>query len=130
MEIRYYDVSIEEIVETLRRALSGLPEVLVAILFGSATRRRFVRDIDVAVYFKSKPDLMDVIRLSGYLEDLIHIPVDVVPLRYSPPNLRLKALSEGVRLVVRDGGLLASLMAQALSECEDVEIKLRELRGR
>ena len=61
---------------------------------------------------------------------MIHIPVDVVPLRYSPPSLRLKALSEGVRLVVRDGGLLASLMAQALSECEDVEIKLRELRGR
>lgn len=123
--IKYYEVSSEEVAERLREALSALPEIQLAFLFGSVTRRRIVRDVDVMVYFKSEPDLRDIIRLSNLLEDSIGIPVDVVPLRYAPPKLRLKAMLEGVRLLVRDEGLLYRLMTCALSEAEDVEIKLR-----
>jgi len=125
LRIKYYEVSVGEVAERLREALSALPEIQLAFLFGSVTRRRFVRDVDVMVYFKSEPDLRDVIKLSNLLEDLVGVPVDVVPLRYAPPKLRLKAMLGGVRLLVRDESLLYRLMACALSEAEDVEIKLR-----
>ena len=125
MRIKYYEVSVGEVAERLREALSALPEIQLAFLFGSVTRRRFVRDVDVMVYFKSEPDLRDVIKLSNLLEDSVGVPVDVVPLRYAPPKLRLKAMLGGVRLLVRDESLLYRLMACALSEAEDVEIKLR-----
>lgn len=125
MRIKYYEVSVGEVAERLREALSALPEIQLAFLFGSVTRRRFVRDVDVMVYFKSEPDLRDVIKLSNLLEDSVGVPVDVVPLRYAPPKLRLKAMLRGVRLLVRDESLLYRLMACALSEAEDVEIKLR-----
>jgi len=125
LRIKYYEVSVGEVAERLREALSALPEIQLAFLFGSVTRRRFVRDVDVMVYFKSEPDLRDVIKLSNLLEDSVGVPVDVVPLRYAPPKLRLKAMLGGVRLLVRDESLLYRLMACALSEAEDVEIKLR-----
>lgn len=127
MRIKYYEASSDEVAERLREALSALPEIQLAFLFGSVTRRSIVRDVDVMVYFKSEPDLRDIIRLSNLLEDSVGIPVDVVPLRYAPPKLRLKAMLEGVRLLVRDERLLYGLMTCALSEAGDVEIKLRSL---
>lgn len=126
MSIRYYEVSVSEAAERLRRVLSGMPEVRIAVLFGSVTRRKFVRDVDVGVCLSSKEDLEDIIRLAGVLEDALEVPVDVVPLRRAPPKLRLKALLNGMKLVVRDKKLYAFMLSKALSEAVDVDLKLRE----
>jgi hypothetical protein len=47
-------------------------------------------------------------------------------LRRAPPKLRLKALLDGVRIVVRDNRLYWTLTGQALSEAWDMELKLGE----
>lgn len=57
------------------------------------------------------------------------MPVDLIPLTEAPPKLRLKALLEGVKLVVRDKKLYWKLVSEVLSEKEDMEIKLRTCRA-
>jgi len=127
LSIRYYEVSIDSLTDQLRNALEKLPTLMIAVLFGSVLRMNLVRDIDVGIYFRSEEDLGDIIDLAGILEDMLGLPVDVVPLRRAPPKLRLKALLEGVRLVVRDNQLYWMLAAQALSEAWDMELKLAEI---
>ena len=52
-------------------------------------------------------------------------PIDVVPLSPAPVRLRLKALLNGVRLIVRDSDLYALLLDEALSEAMDIDLKIR-----
>ncbi|MEM2049808.1 MAG: nucleotidyltransferase domain-containing protein [Thermoproteota archaeon] len=125
MSVNYHHVSLEEICKRLREALNSMPNVKIAVLFGSALTRNLVRDLDVGVYMEGEPDLKRVVEIAGVLEDSTGIPVDVVPLNKAPPRLRLKALSKGVRLVVRDSKLYAILLSGALSEAMDVDLKTR-----
>ena len=128
MSIRYYRVSAEKVLETLRQIFASIPEVKIAVLFGSLRRRELVRDVDIGVYLDPKPNLKEFIRLDNMLEDALGIPVDLVPLDRAPPKLRLKALSEGEKVVVRDRKLYAFMISEALSETMDIDIKLREER--
>lgn len=122
MSFKYYEVSADVVAERLRVLLSGVPEVRIAVLFGSATRRKFVRDVDVCIYSSSGLELKDLIKIANLLEGSLGIPVDVVPLREAPPKLRLKALLEGIKLVVRDSKLYALMVTQALSEAMDIDL--------
>jgi len=124
LSIKYYEVSAGEVAEKLGKVLDDMPEVKVAVLFGSVTRRKFVRDVDVGVFLSSKDELKDLFRLANVLEDALGMPVDVVPLNKAPPKLRLKALLKGVKLIVRDEKLYASLLSEALSEAADMNLKL------
>ena len=126
MSIQYYEVSIDSVVDKLKAALEKLPNLVIAVLFGSALRRKYVRDVDVAVYFSSEESLRDIIDLSSKLEGELGLPVDVVPLRKAPPKLRVKVLLNGVRLVVRDNNLYWLLAGQAFSEASDMELKYQE----
>ena len=128
MEIKYYEASLDAVAERLEATLEKLPDLLIAILFGSVLRRKFVRDVDIAVYFRYEESLKDLIELAGTLEDELGLPIDVVPLREVPPKLKLKILLEGVKLIVRDSQLYWSLTSQALAEVFDVELKYRSLR--
>ena len=112
--------------ETLRRIFASMLEVKIAVLFGSLTRRELVRDVDIGVYLDPKPNLKEFIKMANMLEDALGVPVDLVPLDKAPPKLRLKALSEGEKIVVRDRKLYAFMMSEALSETMDIDIKLRE----
>ncbi len=126
MSVNYYRVSLGDISKRLRKALNSMPDVKIAVLFGSALTSNLVRDLDVGVYMDGEPDFKRVIEIGGVLEDSTGIPVDVVPLDKAPPRLRLKALSKGVRLVARDSKLYAILLSEALSEAMDVDLKLRK----
>ena len=59
------------------------------------------------------------------LEDALKMPIDIVPLNLAPARLRLKALLNGVRLIVRDSNLYALLLSEALSEAMDIDLKIR-----
>jgi predicted nucleotidyltransferase len=124
LRIDYYNASAEAVAERLRSILNELPEVKIAVLFGSITRRNVVRDVDVGVYLDPQPRLRDLIKISNLLEDALGIPVDLVPLADAPPRLRLKAMLEGVRLIVRDRRLYDSLLIKSLGEAMDLDLKL------
>jgi len=119
---------VEDVSKKLREILSGMLDVKVAVLFGSVLRRASVRDLDVGVFMDPEPDLKRIAEISGVLEDALGVPVDVIPLNWAPAKLRLKALLNGVRLVVRDSSLYVLLLSEALSEAMDLDLKIRGSR--
>ena len=123
-EIRYYEINLNDLLRKLREALDKR-DVAVAVLFGSALRRRRVRDVDVGVYLEGERGLGELLKLEAELESVLGVPVDLIPLDEAPPRLTYKALARGVRLVARDPLLLNALMTLALGHAQDVEIKYR-----
>jgi len=126
LRVKYYQVSVDAIAKKVMDILERVPEVKIAVLFGSVLRRGYVRDLDLGVYMDPEPDFKRFFAICNMIEDALGIPVDVVPLKRASPKLRLKALSRGKRLVVRESGLYAYLLSEALSEAVDVDLKLRE----
>ena len=125
MSITYHRINLENIITSLRKFLEKKPDILIAILFGSATRRNLVRDLDIGMYFRKKPDLMEICKLIIELEDLTGIPVDLIPLDEAPPKLLQKIISQGIIITVKDARLPSELTKKALAEIMDIKLKLR-----
>jgi len=125
LNINYYEVSIEDASRRLRGILSGMMDVKVAVLFGSILRRNLIRDLDIGVFMNPEPNLKRIAEISGILEDALGLPVDVIPLNWASPKLKLKALLNGVKLIVRDSNLYTSLLKEALSEAMDIDLKIK-----
>ena len=70
-----------------------------------------------------EPDLKRITGIPGTLEDALKMPIDVVPLNLALAKLRLKALLNYIRLIVRDGSLYALLLSEALSEVMNIYLK-------
>jgi predicted nucleotidyltransferase len=125
LNINYYEVSIEDASRRLRGILGGMMDVKVAVLFGSILRRNFIRDLDVGVFMNPEPNFKRIAEISGILEDALGLPVDIIPLNWASPKLKLKALSNGVKLIVRDSNLYTSLIKEALSEAMNIDLKIK-----
>lgn len=83
MEIKYHEVALEEVSKKMVTVLSGLSSLNIAVLFGSALRRRIVRDLGIVM--EPEPSLRELITLANVLEGTLGIPVDIIPLRKAPP---------------------------------------------
>ena len=123
MSIRYYRVSLEELIPKLRKFFENRPEVLLAIIFSSATKRSLARDPDLAILLGRKLDLMRLCKLAAELEDLAGIPGDLVLLDKTPPMIALKALREGKIVFVRDGRIYPELLKRTIGEIMDLGFK-------
>jgi len=114
-------VELTELKERLKRVLLREGNVIYAVLFGSAARgeMREDSDVDLAVKFRMKPDLVELGRLSAELESEVGFPVHIVDLDDAPPPLRYEIFKEGVVVMVRDETLLAEDKARAIMEFLD-----------
>ncbi len=110
-----------ELKEKLSEVLLREDNVIYAILFGSAARgeMREDSDIDLALKFYRKPDLMELGRLASELESEIGIPVHPVDLDEAPLPLRYEIFREGIIVVVRDETQLADDKAKTIMEFLD-----------
>ncbi len=128
-EIRYFKVRLDDVVEKLKEYFSSRREVSVAILFGSILRRDVVRDIDIAVYGSSR-DLDTILRIGWELEDLLKMPVDVVPLEELSPRFRMAVLTRGLPITIKSSADYTELIKITVAELEDIEIIERYSVGR
>lgn len=118
------------LVEKARKILEKEDRVLVAVVYGSATRREEVRDIDIAIYAKPDIPFKKFLNIEAELEREIGVPVDLVPIDWAPPKLVYKALTEGVKVVSKSSILYNALVTQALAQIQDMQIKLSTISGR
>ena len=126
MSLVYHSVSVEELIGKLRSFFDKLADVDVVVLFGSAVKRSTVRDVDILVHSRKDLSLRDVCKLSSKLEEVLGIPVDVVPLEEAYPHIVVKAIQEGVPVLVRDPTILADAYKKALGEIMDIEVKVKQ----
>lgn len=92
---------IQEIVEIIGQ-LNPLLEVKykakVKGIFGSYVRGEETRksDLDVLVEFQKGANLLDLVGLSNYLEEKLHLSVDVVPVDTIRPEIKEQVFKEAV----------------------------------
>ena len=82
-------------------------------------------DIDIGVYFASKPTLEELVDLRADLTEALHFEeVDLVHLNDAHPLLRFEAVS-GRRLFVRDLEVVAGFVSLTAREAEDANALLQ-----
>lgn len=123
--------------DELTRALSAVPGVVSAYVFGSVAGGREHResDIDVGVLLDRRvlpgpADRFDVrLRLAGALSGAAGRDVDVVILNDASPHLVRRIMTEGRRLVVTDAEADRAHLRTVLSRAADLEPFLRRARA-
>lgn len=116
-----------EIVAQLRAALSDMPEITFAYLYGSVLDRDRIHDVDVGIQLQSSesPQAMDLAAdLAPRLRAAIGIPVDVRILNRAPLSFLFHVL-RGQRLCCRDEALLQSLLEEVPRRYLDIAPLLR-----
>lgn len=113
-------------VDKIREVLKG--RVRLAVLFGGRAKGYSLKgDVDIAVALEEGCDLYKLGELAADLyEALGREDVDLVCLNEAPPRLVIEAL--GGVLIIDDPVLRAEMLSKAVSELEDVEAALRNLR--
>mgnify|MGYP000870723889 FL=1 len=96
----------EEIFDTIKNILIGLPEIIFAYVHGSFMEQTAFGDIDLAVYLK-KEDLNEQIvkyeiELEIKLEENIKYPLDVRVLNHAPLSFQYHVIKSGVLLFEKD----------------------------
>lgn len=112
-----------EEIRAAQRALSALPAVQVAYVFGSIARGQATErsDLDIAVLTSTPLDLSTQSEILAALERESRREVDFVDLRRAPPLLLREILSEGVVVISRDEDVRAEFELQSLSTVLDTE---------
>jgi predicted nucleotidyltransferase len=92
--------------EDLAQHLTGCPEILFAVLYGSAVEGETFRDLDVGIMLNraklpANADLDYVLALGESLQRALRFPVDVRALNNAPLPFRYN-VSRGIPLVVYD----------------------------
>jgi predicted nucleotidyltransferase len=91
----------EEIIEIIRISNPMIQKKykgIVKCIFGSYVRGEEGpgSDLDVLVEFKDNANLLDLVGISQFLEDKIHIPVDVVPIDAVREEIKEQVLREAI----------------------------------
>ena len=123
MSIEYFEIDLDRVVEITKRVLEKLDFIEIAVLFGSALRRKTVRDIDIGVVLSTEPSLSLINEIASTLESELGIPVDIVLLNEAPPLLRFKALVEGVKIIIKDKKKYYYMITEAFMELEDISFQ-------
>lgn len=116
-EYTYYSVDNKEkelLISMIRDLLREYGASL-GIIFGSFVDLNEFRDIDIAVYGRNL-NLNKLLSLGARLEEVLGIPVDVVPLMDVDPGFRLSIIENGLVVLEDTDGLFEALMNETLDE--------------
>ncbi|BCX02602.1 MAG: hypothetical protein KatS3mg053_0540 [Candidatus Roseilinea sp.] len=118
------EVVIADVKRELADYLSGRPEIVFAILYGSAAEGRPFHDVDVAVYvdesqWVGQDRYAYIFMLADALAQCIPYPVDVRLIKDAPLPFRYN-ISRGQPIFARDPAALADFLSRtSLSSIED-----------
>jgi predicted nucleotidyltransferase len=111
----------DDISQELAAVLAGIPDIKVAVVFGSLVKGslRHDSDVDVAVAAEQPLSLLARMRLIEALAVKTGRAVDLIDLQSAGGLILSQALSHGRLVLCRDRLLYASLIRRMLFEQED-----------
>jgi len=110
----------DTLLESLRQRAASLPEVRLAVLFGSTARGEATRRSDVDLGVSVDPDTLAVRhKVEAELERAAGKAVHVVHLGEAPPLLRFEISRDGILLLEREDGLWTDFKAKAMVDWWD-----------
>lgn len=97
--------------EKLKETLRQDQNILFAYLFGSRVKDkvRFGSDLDIALYFKREPELLEIGKIVNEFENICEFKIDLVSLNNlydKNPALAYSVISEGALLFCDDEKVL------------------------
>ena len=108
------------LLERLRQSASSLPEVRLAVLFGSTAKGQARKGSDVDLGILLSPDTQEARdRARIELGRATEKEIDVVFLDAAPPLLRFEISRDGVLLLEREEGLWTGFKARAMVDWWD-----------
>ncbi|HDI74383.1 MAG TPA: nucleotidyltransferase domain-containing protein [Thermoprotei archaeon] len=129
-EIKYYKATAEKkrfLIRRIEEILSKEEKILVAIIYGSFTRRNFFRDIDIAVYTGGL--IEDSLRFENELclklTEATRVQVDVRVLDEAPAWFRLKVAREGIVIYEKFPGAYSLFLKEAVGDYQDLKLKYK-----
>jgi hypothetical protein len=109
-----------DLVERLRQRAAALPEVRLAVLFGSTARGKARPGSDVDLGVLLEPDTRaHRLEVEADLGRAVGRPVDVIFLNQASPLLRFEISRDGVLLLEREDGLWTDFKARAMVDWWD-----------
>lgn len=124
-ELVYYELPTEErmrVLWTVAERLARESNVVFAYAHGSFVRRRFFRDVDVAVGLRDPSDpLRYLLNLSAELEAKTKLPVDLQVLNEAPLPFKYRVVIEGRLLLTNDERLRVELVNTIIREHLDFQ---------
>jgi predicted nucleotidyltransferase len=105
----------------IKEVLEKDDNVVFALLFGSYAKgkQRKDSDIDIAVYFKEKPDADAFLRYVCTFSDIINKEVDVVILNKASAMLRHQIFKNKQTLVVKDKEQYINFRLKSMNDYEE-----------
>jgi predicted nucleotidyltransferase len=93
-----------DLIRNLIAFLDRDPNVIFAVMFGSAAAGTMVKDsdIDMAIYFRNPPEGLDLLSLINNLSDLTGRDVDVTVLNRASAFLRHQMIKTKLNLIIKD----------------------------
>ena len=128
--MKVYSLSPEEreaVKAKIRKFLMEKEEILFVYIHGSFLENRPFRDIDVAIYVKSKPDRFYEMELEEELTQLTAFPVDVRLLNDAPVEFRFHVIG-GELLFSRDEKTRCDFEERTMGEYHDYSYYLEMYR--
>lgn len=109
--------------------LSNNKNIIFAYLFGSRIKNkiRLGSDLDLAIYFASEPDILEIGALCNELENIVNINVDLVMLNdlfLHNPQLSYNILNDGILIYSNDDELLSNYKKRVILEYLDIKLML------
>lgn len=105
----------DKIILQLKKSLAKEKNIKLAVIFGSLTTRKSIRDIDLAVYTAPTLTFNELLNLYAQLELDLAKPVDLVELRNLSATLQTNILKNGT-LIKGQKTLLRQLLNQMQTE--------------
>lgn len=105
----------DKIILQLKKSLAKEKNIKLAVIFGSLTTRKSIRDIDLAVYTAPTLTFKELLNLNAQLELDLAKPVDLVELRNLSATLQTNILKNGT-LIKGQKTLLRQLLNQMQTE--------------
>ena len=108
-----------ELTGKLKFIFENESNIVFAYLFGSMARNkmRFGSDMDIAVYFKTKPSLQEIGKLNLTIEETFNCNADLIELNNlekNNPVLTYSIISQGILIINKDNNVLTKFTASAL----------------
>lgn len=120
-------INIEELVESLTRALLKFDDIVFAYLYDSFARGEYHKfsDVDIAIYLKKTSakiylDILGAIKIDG-------LEIDLKILNDAPPLFRYRVIKEGILLLCRDEELHENFVFHTLVEALEFIEDFRKL---
>ncbi len=125
-------VSISNIVEKLKEALTMHSDIVLVFLFGSFVSGDVTSfsDLDIAIYSTGPFDFYRTNDLKEDISEMLGVEADIVVLNNASPVIKMQVLKKGTLLINKDQRAYNEFFVTTVKEYDDLKRTRKEIEGK